>query len=52
MQERPEITLVFSSGRAVDVDLAPFRNLLFEVGGDLKRFQPEFLQLGARLGLE
>jgi len=52
VQERPEITLVFSSGRAVDVDLAPFRNLLFEVGGDLKRFQPEFLQLGARLGLE
>ncbi len=52
VQEEPVITLVFPSGRAVDVDLAPFRNLLFEVGGDLKRFQTEFLQLGIGLGLE
>jgi len=52
VQEKPATTLVFPSGKEVDVDLAPFRNLLFEVGGDLKRFQTEFLQLGARLGLE
>ena len=52
VQGKPVTTLVFRSGRAVDVDLAPFRNLLFEVGGDLKRFQAEFLQLGVRLGLE
>jgi len=52
VQEKPVTTLVFASGRAVDIDLAPFRNLLFEVGGDLKRFQSEFLQLGVRLGLE
>ena len=52
VQKKPVTTLVFRSGRAVDVDLAPFRNLLFDVGGDLKRFQAEFLQLGIRLGLE
>ncbi len=52
VQEKPAVTLVFPSGKAVDADLAPFRNLLFELGGDLKRYQSEFLRLGARLGLE
>lgn len=52
VQERPATTLVFPSGKAVDADLAPFRNLLFELGGDLKRFQAEFLLLGVKMGLE
>ena len=52
VQEKPATTLVFPSGKEVDADLAPFRNLLFKVGGDLRRFQTEFLQLGVKLGLE
>jgi thiamine-monophosphate kinase len=52
VQEKFVTTLVFPSGRTVDADLAPFRNLLFELGGDLKRFQAEFLQLGVKMGLE
>jgi thiamine-monophosphate kinase len=50
--EKPELVLKLPSGRVVVVDAAPFRNLLFTVGADMKRYMREFLALGAGMGLE
>jgi len=52
VQEAPDLVFALPSGRAVTVDAAPFRNLLFTVGADLQRYRREFLALGASMGLE
>ncbi|MCX6841975.1 MAG: thiamine-phosphate kinase [candidate division WOR-3 bacterium] len=52
VQEATDLAFVLPSGRAVTVDAAPFRNLLFTVGADMQRYMREFLALGAGAGLE
>jgi thiamine-monophosphate kinase len=51
VQERPAITLKLPSGRRVDIDMAPLRNLLETAGGDLGHYLAEFKELGSRWGL-
>ena len=46
------ISLVLLSGQRVDVDMAPLRNLLQTVSGDLERYVREFKAFGERWGLE
>ncbi|HTW90205.1 MAG TPA: thiamine-phosphate kinase, partial [bacterium] len=52
VEEKPGLVLKLPSGKAAAVDAAPFRNLLFTVGADMKRYMREFLALGAAMGLE
>lgn len=52
VQPTPALTLELSPGRAVELDMAPIRNLLDTVGGDLTRFVAEFRALGKKAGLE
>ena len=52
VQERPSITLGLPSGRRVDIDVAPLRNLLETAGGDLARYLREFREIGSAWGLE
>jgi thiamine-monophosphate kinase len=40
------------SGEQVPVDAAPFRNLLFAVGTDMRRYLREFLAIGAAMKLD
>ena len=51
VQESPDISLILPSERVVGVDVAPLRNLLYEVDGDLKRFLHEFEALGKKWGI-
>ena len=46
------ISLVLTSGQRVDVDMAPLRNLLQKVDGDLERYVREFKAFGEKWGLE
>ena len=52
VEDKPGLVLKLPSGKVVVVDAAPFRNLLFTVGADMKRYMREFLALGAGMGLE
>ncbi len=52
VRENEGITLVLPSGRGVDIDMAPARNLLSTTGGDLARYLDEFRKLGRSWGLE
>lgn len=52
VRERGGLTLEPPSGRRVDVDAAPFRNLLSESDGDMKRYMSDFVELGRTMGLE
>jgi len=52
VQERQALTYHLGSGVAKDVDGAFLRNLLSEVGGDMKRYLQEFFAYGKRLGLD
>ena len=52
VEDKPGLVLKLPSGKAVAVDAAPFRNLLFTVGSDMKRYMGEFLALGAGTGIE
>ena len=52
VQEKPAVSLVLPSGRRIDVDMAPLRNLLHHVEGDLERYVREFRALGKKWGLE
>ena len=52
VQERPAITFTLPSGRRVDIDMAPLRNLLETTGGDFKRYLKEFRELGSVWGLD
>jgi len=52
VQQTPVVSLVLPSGQRVDVDVAPLRNLLYTVEGDLKRFLKEFRAFGKKWGLE
>jgi thiamine-monophosphate kinase len=52
VQERPVITLGLPSGRRVDIDMAPLRNLLDTTGTDVVRYLSEFREIGSRWGLE
>ncbi len=52
VQEKPAISLALPSGKTIDVDIAPLRNLLQTVEGDLECYAKEFRSLGKTLGLE
>ncbi len=52
VQERPAISLVTTAGATVDVDVAPLRNLLYEVDGDMERYVREFVEAGKSWGLD
>lgn len=51
VKESPGITLKLSSGEKVDIDMAPIRNLLQTVNGDLDRYIQEFWNIGRKWGL-
>jgi len=48
----PSLLLQLPSGQSVNVDMAPLRNLLQSVEGDLERYVREFRALGKKWGLE
>lgn len=48
----PTLTLAFPSGRRVDIDMAPLRNLLYTVEGDMERYMEEFRAIGSKWRLE
>ena len=51
--QRPKaISLILPSGEKVDVDMAPLRNLLQKVNGDLERYVREFKAFVKKWGLE
>lgn len=52
VQEQEAVTLGLPSGRRVDVDAAPFRNLLETTAGDMKAYLSEFRELGRAMGLD
>ena len=52
VQQTAAVSLLLPSGRRVDVDMAPLRNLLQTVEGDLERYVADFRTLGKRQGLE
>lgn len=52
VQGSPDISLHMDSGRTVHVDMAPLRNLLYTVDGDVQRFVAEFKAFGRKWGLE
>lgn len=52
VQQTPAVSLTFPSGRSVDVHMAPLRNLLQTVDGDLERYVREFRTFGKKWGLE
>jgi thiamine-monophosphate kinase len=52
VQETPALTLALDSGERVEVDMAPLRNLLQTVQGDLSRYLEEFRGWGRKWGLE
>ncbi len=52
VRKNPGLLIRLRSGKQIPVDAAPFRNLLFTVGADMKRYMKEFLALGAGMGLE
>jgi thiamine-monophosphate kinase len=48
----PDISLNLDSGRTIRVDMAPLRNLLYTVNGDVQRFLNEFKTFGSKWGIE
>jgi len=52
VQQTQAISLVLPSGRSVNIDMAPLRNLLQNVKGDPERYVKEFRVLGKKWGLE
>jgi thiamine-monophosphate kinase len=51
VKQSPGITLNLPSGEKADIDMAPIRNLLQTVNGDLNRYIREFWNLGHKWGL-
>jgi len=51
VQDNPVITLNLPSGRKTDIDIAPLRNLLYTVEGDMQRYLHEFKTFGEKWGL-
>lgn len=51
VKESPEITLNLETGEKVDIDMAPIRNLLQTVKGDLNQYIQEFWKIGHKWGL-
>lgn len=51
VKKTPEITLNLPEGSNVTIDMAPIRNLLQTVEGDLSRYINEFWSIGHSLGL-
>jgi thiamine-monophosphate kinase len=52
VQQSPVISLALPRGEKINVDMAPIRNLLQTVNGDLERYVKEFRALGKNWGLE
>ena len=52
VREERALTLALDSGRPVDIDMAPVRNLLETAGGDLEAYLSEFRRLGSLWNLE
>ena len=52
VQQSPGISLALPSGPKVAIDMAPLRNLLQMVEGDLSRFLREFREFERKWGLE
>ena len=48
----PDIVLHLDSGRALHVDVAPLRNLLYTVDGDMQRYLNEFRAFGEKWRLQ
>lgn len=46
------ISLLLTSGQRIDINMAPLRNLLQKVDGDLERYVREFRAFGEKWGLE
>jgi thiamine-monophosphate kinase len=52
VQDSPVITLNLPSGRNTDIDVAPLRNLLYTVEGDMQRYLYEFKAFGEKWGIK
>jgi thiamine-monophosphate kinase len=52
VQEKPVVSMVLPSGKRVDIDMAPIRNLLETTQGDLGQYVKEFRAIGKKYGLE
>jgi thiamine-monophosphate kinase len=51
VQQTPALSLILPSGSNINIDMAPIRNLLQNVGGDLEQYVKEFKAIGQALGL-
>jgi thiamine-monophosphate kinase len=51
VQEKPVITIKSPAGDMKDIDMAPLRNLLDSVNGNLQRYVEEFMECISRWGL-
>jgi thiamine-monophosphate kinase len=52
VQKTPAISLLLTNGKKIDVDVAPLRNLLYDLKGDVQRYLKEFRDIGRKWGLE
>jgi thiamine-monophosphate kinase len=52
VQERPVVTLALPSGRRVDIDMAPVRNLDPTAEGGARRYVSQLMEIGRSWGLE
>lgn len=52
VQQTPTLSLILPSGSNINIDMAPIRNLLQTVRGDLEQYVKEFRAIGKELGLE
>ncbi len=52
VQQRSQLTLLLPSSKRAEIDMSVLRNLLQDVGGDLKKYMTEFLACGRVWGLD
>ncbi len=52
VQITPVVSLKLTSGKRVEIDMAPLRNLLYTAGGDMQRYIDEFRAFGKKWGIE
>jgi thiamine-monophosphate kinase len=52
VRERPELRLLLPTGRTITADMAPLRNLLGTVGGDLQKYVRAFRKVGSHWGVD
>ncbi len=52
VQKAPTLSLALPSGSSINIDMAPVRNLLQTVGGNLEQYAREFIALGRKMGIE